>query len=168
MPNTIEYIKHVAEIYTDDKELVNRIVSKVDMDLRDEGFNPNDIVSGKYDMKIRKMFNDYYHKSRHLFVDNSIEQDNVPNKIEVVSGKRNINKIVAELLIASTLLGVISYGGYKVGKDIRNDKSMDNLRSFDSHNYSGINSIYVNTFSDTAKNIIETFDSYSKFNDNNH
>ena len=167
IPNTIEYIKNVAEIYTDDKELVNRIVSKVDMDLRDEGFNPNDIVSGKYDMKIRKMFNDYYHKSRHLFVYNSIEQEDVPNKIEVVSGKRNINKIVAELLIASTLLGVISYGGYKVGKDIRNDKSMDNLRSFDSHNYSGINSIYVNTFSDTAKNIIETFDSYSKFNDNN-
>ena len=166
-PDTIQYIKNVVEIYTEDKELVNKIANTVDMDLRDEGLNPNDIVSGKYDMKIRKMFNDYYHKSRHLFIDNSIEQEDVPSKIEVVSGKKNINKIISELLIASTLLGVISYGGYNIGKNIRNDKAMDNLKKFDSYSYSDLDSIYVGSFKFTAENLISTFDDYSKFNDRN-
>ena len=167
MPDTIEYIKNVVEIYTEDKQLVNNIATRVDMDLRDDGFNPNEIVSGKYDMKIRKMFNDYYHKSRHLFIDNSIEQEDVPSKIEVVGGKKNINKIISELLIASTLLGVISYGGYNVGKSIRNDKAMDNLKKFDSHSYSGVNSIYGSSFEYTADNIVSTFNDYRNFNNDN-
>ena len=164
MPNTVEYIKNVVEIYTEDKELVNKIATKVDMDLRDEGFNPNDIISGKYDMKIRKMFNDYYHKSRHLFIENSVEQEDVPSKIEVVVGKKNINKIIAELLVASALLGIISYGGYNVGKNIRKDKAMDNLKKFDSHSYNGVHSIYLDSFEYTAENIANTFDNYRNFN----
>lgn len=167
MPNTVEYIKHVAEIYTEDMELVNNIAGKVDIDLRDGGLTPNEIVSGKYDMKIRKMFNDYYYKSRKLFIYNSIEQENVPSKIEVVKGKKNINKIVSELLIASALLGAISYGGYTAGKNIKNDKAMDNLKKVDSYSYSDINSIYGNSFNFTAENIVNTFDEYSNFNNDN-
>lgn len=167
MPNTVEYIKKVAEIYTEDKELVDKIASRVDMDLRDEGLIPSEIVSGKNDMKIRKMFNDYYHKSRHLFIYNSIEQGDVPSKIEVVRDKKNINKIIAELLIASTLLGVISYGSYNIGKKIGNDKAMDNVKKFDSYSYSDFNSIYVDSFKFTAENIVNTFDNYRKFDDSN-
>jgi len=168
MPDTIEYIKHVAEIYTEDKNLVDQIANKVDTDLRDEGFIPSEIVSGKYDMKIRKMYNDYYHKNRFPFIDRSIEGDDVPSKIEVVSGKKNINKIIAELLVASALLSIISYGGYKVGNEIRNDKSMENINRFDSHNYSRVSSIYVNSFGDTAQNIISTFNNYRKYNNENY
>lgn len=167
MPDTIKYIKKVAEIYTEDKELVDKIASRVDMDLRDEGLIPSEIVSGKNDMKIRKLFNDYYHKSRHLFIYNSIEQDDVPSRIEVVRDKKNINKIIAELLIASTLLGVISYGSYNIGKIIGNDKAMDNVKKFDSYSYSDFNSIYVDSFKFTAENIVNTFDNYRKFDDSN-
>lgn len=168
MPNTVEYIKHVAEIYTEDKDLVNKIASRVDMDLRDEGFTPNDIVSKKYDVKIRKMFNDYYYKSRSLFIDNSIERDDVPDKIEVLKGRKDINKIIVELLVASALLGVISYGSYNLGKSIRSDIAMDNLKRFDSHSYNGVTSIYVNSFKDTADNIVKTFDNYCKFDNSNY
>lgn len=167
MPDTIEYIKKVAEIYTDDMELVDSIASKVDINLRDNGLTPTQIVSKKYDVEIRKMFNDYYFKSRSLLVDNSIEKDDVPSKIEVVKVKKNINKIIVELLVAGVLLSTISYVGHTLGKEIRDDRSMDNIKKFDSHSYSYINSIYVNSFSSTAENIIKTFNDYCKFNNNN-
>ena len=167
MPDTIEYIKRTAEIYTDDMKLVNDIASEVDMKLRDEGITPNEIVSGKHNFKIRKMFNDYYNKRRKLFIYNSIEQDDVPSKIEVVKGKKDINQIISELLVASVLLGAISYGGYTLGKNIRNDRLMDNINKFDSHSYSHIDSVYDTDIKSTAKNIVETFDNYSEFGNDN-
>lgn len=167
MPDTIEHIKIVAEIYTDDMKLVNEIATKVDMKLRDEGLSPSQIVSKKYDVKIRQMFNEYYNKSRNLFVYNSVEQDNVPSKVEVVRSKKDIKQVISELLVISVLLGAISYGGYTSGKEIRNNRSMDNIKKFDSHSYSHIDSVYDNDLKSIARNIIETFDDYCKFDNNN-
>lgn len=164
MPNTYKYIRDKISKNINDVELLNRIVNSIDIQLRSRGLGAKDIVSGNYDMDIRFLCNEYYfNRIGFTMLNNSVENDEKPNEIKKVDKKREINEIMAKLLIAATLVGAIGYGAHTIerGNKVRNAEK--NVEEFDTHSYSSISNIYVDTFELTAENLINTFDDYSKY-----
>lgn len=167
-PDTLEYIESRILYPTLNIELLKQIIQKIDINLRDSGLNPKEIVSGKYDSDIRTLYNEYYTESLEFSIrNNSVQRDNVPNKIKKDGKKINVPQAVSVVLTAGVLLGLLSHGAYTVGKDIRANVAKKNLTSIDTYSYPAITSIYDGTLKLTADNIIKTYDDYSKFDNLN-
>jgi len=161
MPDTIEYIRSVIEIYPGENiNIVNQNINKVDMRLRDEGLSAKEIVSKKYDLKIRRLYNSYRNETMNNFYNNSIKRDDVPDKYEPVKGKIDLPAAISGVILVATLLSALGYGTHQIIKESKEKQAMDAIRKDDPYSYSPITSIYDDDFKPT---LLHTIESYSKY-----
>lgn len=163
MPDTREYIRNVIEIFPgDDMNLVNQNIDRVDMKLKDEGLSPKEIVSRKYDLRIRKLYNSYRSASITSFIRNSVKSEEVPEKYEPSKAIINLPTTISSILIAATLVGSLGMGLYSVLRENKERNALDTIRKNDPYGYSPISSIYDQDFKPT---VLYTIDSYAQYCD---
>jgi len=162
--DTVEYITDYIINNVDSTcsydDLYN-IAMEIDKGLRREGLNSQDIMLVQNQGVIRSRYMKYKMKS------NSVVSKDVPKKIRKRGFKRKFTDALLSLLVISTLLGsstAIGLGMYHVSEK---DQTIKAVMNYDNYNYGMITSIHDSLFDKTVNNIVDTYDDYSKFNNDN-
>lgn len=172
--NVYNYIKNVIKNRLVEKQKLDEITKKIYDELLNKGYKSTDITSGKIDKEIIEEFNNHnIYVFRPIFEENNMRNQSVVRedklkKIKAKRRKQKINQTIISLLIAGTLISGASIGIKHIENDIQQREAENIVCEWVGYKYPNINTIYTDSFSKTIDNIIDKYDEYSSFDNNNY
>jgi len=165
------YISKVILEYYDgvNDQLLNSCTRVVESRLINRGYTDNQIVSPNMKNIVVNFIDDFFvnREARIEASKNSVKYNNVPSKIKTKRNKRFMNTSIVTMLLFASLIGLAGNGIYQMTTEFRDFKAKQNIAMIDDHYYANINTIFADSFEPTSDNIINTFDEYGKFDNDN-
>lgn len=165
--NEVDTVKYITDYIINNVDStcshqdVYSIAVEIDKYLRREGLDSQDIML----VENQKVISSRYMRYKMKY--NSVVSNDAPPKIRKNGFKRKFTDALLSLLVISTLLGssaAISMGIYHFSEK---DKTIKTALNYDGNYYGTITSIHDKLFKETVNNVVDTFDDYSKFNNDN-
>lgn len=181
--NAKNAIRKLIENRVTDKKNLNEIVDKIYNKLVERKYLYSDIINGNVNSYILNLCNEYSFAvfrperinnvgfgdiNRSRMKEQSVVNGNSLDKFKVRRGKEKVNKVVITLAVLGTLVastyGVVhsSYNTYM------SNQAISTVREWDGYSYSNIFTLHTDAFNTTAKNVVDTYDDYLRFENDNY